>query len=94
MRNGLPSTLPTSRTDSCFEMGNHGLVMLVGLENFGKLRSSRALSGATLRPSTTGCGIGFPASCPKAVAVAKMASASADAAIRDLFCLIMAVSSD
>src|SRR5215217_1168704 len=46
VRNALPSTRPSIRTDSCFEAGNSGLVTLVGSENDGLARSTRLPSGA------------------------------------------------
>src|SRR5215475_13383031 len=58
VRNGLPSTRPTNNTEACRETGNSGLVTLVGFENFGTLRSTRLLSGATWTLSgKSGCGI-------------------------------------
>src|SRR5687767_3634185 len=67
VRNGLPSTRPTMRTDSCFETGNRGFVMLVGSENVGVARSTRLPCGAVGRSSrTTGWGIVFDPPSPVA----------------------------
>src|SRR4029453_11712948 len=57
-RNGFPPTWPSIRIDSCSETGKSGLVMVVGSENVGIVRSTRSLSGApgTLA-GTAGCGI-------------------------------------
>ena len=55
---GLPSTLPLKTTERRRLIGNSGLVILVGFENFGASMSSRLLSGATgslSRPAATSC---------------------------------------
>lgn len=58
VRNGSPSTSPRSKTDSCCEIGNSGLVMVVGSVNVGIAVSTRSPSGARGRsPRTDGCGI-------------------------------------
>src|SRR5215218_2425431 len=68
VRNGLPSTWPTIRTDLCLETGNSGLVTLVGSEKVGITRSTRSLSGATgISPGMTGWGIFFDLLSPPAV---------------------------
>src|SRR5918994_6224445 len=65
--NGLPSTWPTIRTESCLDTGNSGLVTLVGSEKFGILRSTRLLSGATgICSETGGWGIIFEPPSPAA----------------------------
>jgi hypothetical protein len=50
--------MPSMSTDAWLETGNSGFVMLVGFENAGRSRSTRASSGATARPAGGGgCGI-------------------------------------
>jgi hypothetical protein len=45
-------------TDACRETGKRAFVTCVGFEKVGIVRSTRALSGATVRPSGgTGCGM-------------------------------------
>lgn len=54
--NGLPSTLPLKTTECRSLIGNSGLVISVGFENFGAAMSSRLLSGASgslSRPAAT-----------------------------------------
>src|SRR5215208_4042494 len=90
--NGLPSTWPTISTESCLDTGNSGLVMLVGSEKVGILRSTRSFWGATgISAGTGGWGIILD---PPSPAAAVDAGERAPVAILPGLSLLFAVVSD